>query len=91
VTVLRHAQGYLIHTEAFRTAWQRFIARVVAAGLVHVWFTEHDLRAKTASDAEDDGQDATELLTHDNRQTTRAYLRSRKPRDVTPLRRKLPE
>lgn len=42
----------------------------------------HDLRAKTASDFEDE-KDAQALLAHDNLSMTRAYIR--KPKTVSPL------
>ena len=47
----------------------------------------HDLRAKAATDADAQGQDATALLGHRNPQTTRTYLRGREIRQIEPVRR----
>ena len=59
----------------WKSMWQRFFARVIAETKVTENFTEHDLRAKVASDA-DSLQHATELLAHaDSRTTERVYRR----------------
>lgn len=47
-------------------------------------FQEKDLRAKAATDADEDGKDATELLGHGDRQTTKIYLRGKKIKKVSP-------
>ena len=55
--------------------WQRFFARVIKETKAAEHFTEHDLRAKVASDAES-LQHAMELLAHaDSRSTERVYRR----------------
>ena len=64
--------------------WQGFMRRVLAETKVEVRFTEHDLRAKCASDAET-LEHAQTLLAHaDSRLTARVYRR--KPERVKPLR-----
>lgn len=64
--------------------WQRFMDRVIAETKVEERFTEHDLRAKCASDAET-LEHARALLAHtDGRTTERVYRR--KPERVRPLR-----
>ncbi|WP_241559126.1 integrase [Chitinophaga barathri] len=64
--------------------WQRFMERVLAETKVIERFTEHDLRAKAASDASTLEQ-ARALLSHsDSRITGRVYRR--KPERVTPIR-----
>ena len=64
--------------------WQRFMARVLDETQVKVRFTEHDLRAKAASDA-DTVEHARALLAHaDSKITNRVYRR--KPEVVKPLR-----
>lgn len=64
--------------------WQRFMTRVLEETKVIERFTEHDLRAKCASDA-DTLEHAQELLAHaDSRITKRVYRR--KPEKVRPLR-----
>jgi integrase len=55
---------------AFDSLWQRFMARVLAKTTVEERFTEHDLRAKSASDAETPDR-AQELLAHADSATTR--------------------
>jgi len=64
--------------------WQRFMDRVLAETKVTERFTEHDLRAKCASDASS-LEHARALLAHaDSRLTDRVYRR--KPERVKPLR-----
>lgn len=64
--------------------WQRFMARILEETKVEQRFTEHDLRAKCASDAET-LEHARSLLAHaDGRLTDRVYRR--KPERVKPLR-----
>lgn len=82
----RKGEGY--YDEAKGTAygwesmWQRFMARVRKETKVVDRFTEHDLRAKCASDAET-LEHARALLTHaDSRTTQRVYRR--KPERVKP-------
>jgi integrase len=64
--------------------WQRFMDRVLTETKVKERFTEHDLRAKCASDA-GSLEHARALLAHaDSRLTERVYRR--KPERVKPLR-----
>lgn len=64
--------------------WARFMDRVLADTKVDKRFTEHDIRAKCASDAET-LEHARALLAHaDSRTTDRIYRR--KPERVKPLR-----
>jgi integrase len=64
--------------------WQDFMARILKETKVTERFTEHDLRAKCASDAES-LEHARALLSHaDGRLTERIYRR--KPERVKPLR-----
>lgn len=63
--------------------WQRFMARVLAETKVKESFTDHDLRAKCASDA-DSLEQARALLAHADARTTRRIYR-RKPELVQPL------
>jgi integrase len=68
----------------WKSMWQRFMARVMAETKVTVAFTEHDLRAKCASDAET-LEHARALLNHADARTTNKIYR-RKPEQVLPLR-----
>lgn len=64
--------------------WSRYIERLLAETKVEERFTEHDLRAKCASDAES-LQHAQTLLAHaDNKVTNKHYRRA--PVVIKPLR-----
>jgi len=63
--------------------WQRFMDRVLAETKVTQRFTEHDVRAKRASDAET-LEHARALLSHADARTTNTIYR-RKPERVRPL------
>ena len=68
----------------WKSMWQRFFARVLAETKVTEHFTEHDLRAKCASDA-GTLQHAQALLAHADAATTDRIYR-RKAELVSPLR-----
>jgi integrase len=74
--------GTAYSTRGFKTAWQRCMSAYAAAGNARFW--EHDIRAKSGSDAESD-QRAQELLGHESVATTRRHYR-RAPAKVRPLR-----
>lgn len=84
----RDGSGYIDETtgeaHGWDSMWQRFIERVLAETKVTVKFTEHDLRAKCASDA-DSLEHARALLAHADSRTTDLIYR-RKPERVKPLR-----
>lgn len=70
--------------EGWNSMWQRFMDRVLSETKVTERFTEHDLRAKCASDAKT-LEHARALLAHtDVKLTQRVYRR--KPERVSPLR-----
>ena len=71
-------------SSGFRSAWRRFMKRLIKETDVKVSFTEHDLRAKTGSDAKSKGE-ASRLLGHANEETTEKYYR-RKAEVLEPLR-----
>lgn len=66
----------------FRSIWQRFIKRVLKETEVTERFTEHDLRAKTASDMASD-EAASKLMGHADAKITRRVYR-RKAEKVQP-------
>lgn len=70
-------------THGWDSMWQRFMDRVLAETKVQARFTEHDLRAKCASDAQS-LEHARALLAHADARTTDAIYR-RKPERVRPL------
>jgi integrase len=81
-------KGYFDETtgrpDGWNSVWQRFMTRLLKDTKITERFTEHDLRAKCASDAETLGR-AQQLLGHaDSKITERVYRR--KPEIVRPLR-----
>lgn len=83
----RKGKGYIDEetgeTHSWDSMWQRFMDRVLKDTKVTVRFTEHDLRAKCASDAPS-LEHARALLSHADARTTEAIYR-RKPERVKPL------
>ncbi len=84
----KRGKGYIDEStgEAYgwSSMWQRFMARLLKETAVKERFTEHDLRAKVASDAES-LERARQLLTHaDDKITKRVYRR--KPERIKPVR-----
>ena len=83
----RDGQSYITddgRASAWKSLWQRFMARVLRETTVEERFTEHDLRAKCASDA-GSLEHARALLAHADSATTRRIYR-RRPERVKPLR-----
>jgi len=70
-------------TSNFDSQWQRTMKKALATTSLAERFTEHDLKAKTASDAEN-AEQASKLLQHHNTSTTQRIYR-RKPEPVVPL------
>ena len=83
----RNGSGYIDEgtgeAHGWDSMWQRFMDRVLAETKVEERFTEHDLRAKCASDAKS-LEHARALLSHADARTTHAIYR-RKPERVQPL------
>lgn len=67
----------------FSSIWQRKMKAAIEQGVIRERFTDHDLRAKSASDT--DIEHATRLLAHLDRKTTQQHYR-RKAEKVRPLR-----
>lgn len=80
-TLLRTRTGAQYTDTGFRAIWQRYMAKAVAAGIER--YTEHDIRAKTATD---DPANARVRLGHKNQSMTDAYIRDRDVEYSTPLR-----
>jgi len=82
----RKGEGYINEetgeSHGWDSMWQRFVDRVLKETKVTERFTEHDLRAKCASDAES-LEHARALLSHADARTTEAIYR-RKPEVVKP-------
>lgn len=83
----RYGAGYINEVtgdaHGWESMWQRFMDRVLVESKVTERFTEHDLRAKCASDAAT-LEHARALLSHADARTTEAIYR-RKPERVRPL------
>ncbi len=83
----RNGDGYIDEatgeSHGWDSMWQRFMDRVIAETKVESRFTEHDLRAKCASDATS-LEHARALLSHADARTTDAIYR-RRPEVVKPL------
>ena len=83
----RKGEGYINEntgeSHGWDSMWQRFMDRVLKETKVETRFTEHDLRAKCASDAES-LEHARALLSHADARTTDAIYR-RRPERVKPL------
>lgn len=84
----RHGAGYIDEqtgtASGWKSMWQRFMDRLISETSIKERFTEHDLRAKVASDASS-VEHARALLAHsDSRTTDRIYRR--KAEVVVPLR-----
>ena len=67
---------------AFKSLWQRSMAKALKKSMLEKKFTEKDIRAKTASDM-DSTEDAQKLLGHTSPETTRRHYRL-KPEKVAP-------
>lgn len=83
----RKGHGYLNEqtglANGFDSVWGRFVERVLKETKVSRPFTEHDFRAKTASDAQSSDH-ARALLSHADVNTTNRVYR-RRPEEVEPL------
>ena len=82
----RYGQKYIKETgecSGFDSMWQRFMRRLINETKITEKFTEHDLRAKVASDA-DSLEHARALLTHADSKTTNKIYR-RKAEKVLPM------
>lgn len=76
----RRGQPYTVN--GFSAIWKRKMRKALEEGIIAERFTEHDIRAKTGSDAKK--EHATELLAHSDAATTERSYR-RKAAVVTPL------
>lgn len=84
----KRGEGYVNETtgqsSGWKSMWQRFMERVISETKVKEHFTEHDLRAKVASDATS-LEHARALLAHADSRTTEKFYR-RKAEVVNPMR-----
>ena len=69
-------------TDGFNSIWNRFMKKVLETTKVEDRFTEHDLRAKSASDEVDSGV-ASKRLDHSSQSTTDRVYRRKAERSAT--------
>ena len=69
----------------FGYRWRKIMDKALKETALAQRFQEKDIRAKTATDADDDGQDATKILGHENSRTTKIYIRSKQVKKVMPF------
>ena len=79
----RYGKAY--SKDAFHSRWQWGMRKAMKEGGLRKRFTEHDLRAKHATDAERQGLDVQTNLQHSDQRTTEIYLRQKKVLSVTAL------
>jgi len=72
-------------TSGFDSIWQRAMRKALVKGLLAERFTEHDIRAKTATD---DPENAQKRLGHKTRSTTDRYIKVHQIEKVAALTRK---
>ncbi|MCG7598357.1 tyrosine-type recombinase/integrase [Halomonas sp. McH1-25] len=70
--------------DRFHSRWQYGMRKAIKEGRI-ARFTEHDLRAKHATDAEQQGLDVQANLQHSDRRTTEIYLRAKQVLQVSAL------
>ena len=72
----------------FRSIWQRQMRKTLKRGRLRESFTEHDLRAHTATELErlEGLRRVQDLLDHASERTSKIYTRAKEPRRVRPLR-----
>ncbi|MDZ7789746.1 MAG: tyrosine-type recombinase/integrase [Xanthomonadales bacterium] len=85
MTLIRSRRGQPYTANGFKAWWQRLQRKAIREGVIAERFTFHDIRAKSATDADDQGHDPQALLGHTTRKQTETYLRSRKSIRVQPL------
>lgn len=88
LTLFCTRQGQAYSADGFRSIWHRAMTKALQEGVLKERFTEHDIRAKTATDARAQGLDARRLLAHTSEQMTDRYIRGREASKVAPLTRK---
>lgn len=84
-TLICDKRGRPLKEGTFNSRWRECMNKALTSGELIERFTEHDIRAKHATDAQEQGLNATDQMLHENATTTKAYLRSKKTTQVTPL------
>lgn len=85
-TVICGPRGKPLSQNTFTARWGKAMTKAVNKGLLESRFWEHDIRARHATDAEDDHDlDASDQLLHNDKRTKQKYLRAKKAIRVEPL------
>jgi len=88
LTVVCNRSGQPLTEDAFRNRWQDAMNKALADTDLSERFTEHDLRARYATDLDEQGGDVQESLQHGDRRTSDTYIRHKRPSRITVLSRK---
>ncbi|MBS3670657.1 tyrosine-type recombinase/integrase [Vreelandella boliviensis] len=83
-TLFCKRDGMPYNKDKFHSRWQYGMRKAMHEGHIER-FTEHDIRAKHATDADDQGYDAMTNLQHSDRRTTEVYLRAKRVLTVSTL------
>lgn len=83
-TLFCRKNGEPYDKDHFHSRWQYGMKKAIKEGKIER-FTEHDLRAKHATDAERQGLDVQANLQHSDRRTTEIYLRAKQVLKVSAL------
>ena len=84
-TLIRRRDGKPYTSSGFKAWWQRLQRKAIREKAITERFTFHDIRAKSATDAEDQGHDSQVLMGHTTRKQTETYLRSKRAIRVAPV------
>ena len=91
LTIVCDRSGKAMSDSAFQNRWRAVMTRALEKTELTERFTEHDLRAKHATDVDAAGGNATANLLHDDKRTTEDYLRAKKSVTIKAWNRKKPE
>jgi integrase len=83
--VVHNTKGRQYTDSGFKSNWQKLMRRAVKEKVIKERFTFHDLRAKHATDKDEERLNAQLALGHATPATTKAYLRHPLGRKVRPL------
>lgn len=83
----RHA----VYSSEFKSVWQRMMRKAIEEKISEERFRFHDIRAKHATDRDEQKLNAQLALGHPDPGMTARYIRSKKGRRVTPLGSKIVE
>lgn len=82
LTVVCNARGEPMSEDTFRNRWKDVMTKALENTKLKERFTEHDLRARYATDLNERGGDVQQALQHTSRNTTDGYIRSKRPSTI---------